>query len=63
MAKDGKNNKGFYRYMSRKGKSNESVSSLINKMGRQVTTDMEEAEALSNVSSFAFSGHQSSDTT
>lgn len=63
MAKDGKNNKGFYRYMSRKGKSNESVSSLINKMGRQVTTDMEEAEALNNVSSFAFSGHQSSDTT
>lgn len=63
LSRDGKNNKGFYRYTSQKGKTNESVSPLINKMGGQVTTDMEEAGALINVSALAFSSHYSSHTT
>ncbi|KAK4806831.1 hypothetical protein QYF61_005627 [Mycteria americana] len=50
IARDGKDNKkGFYRYISRKGKTRENVGPLLNEMGDLVTQDMEKAEVL-NVS-------------
>lgn len=44
-----KNNREvFYRYISQKGKSEESVPS-DNKMGELLTADMEKAEVLNNI--------------
>ena len=40
LARDAKNNKkGFYRYVSQKGKVRESVCPLMSKNGKLVTTD------------------------
>jgi len=40
------NRKGFYRYISQKIKSKETISPLTNEKGELATTDMEKAEVL-----------------
>jgi len=62
VASDIKNNKDFYKYVSQKRKVKESVSSLMGKTGKLVTTDEEKAEVMSNVLASVFTGNLSSHT-
>ncbi|KFQ65391.1 hypothetical protein N335_01657, partial [Phaethon lepturus] len=56
LARDAKNNKkGFYRYVSQKRKGKESISPLMSKTGKLVTTDKEKAEVLSDFFASDFS--------
>jgi len=48
LARDIKNNKDFYRYVSQKRKVKESVPSLRNMTGKLVTMDEKKAEVLKN---------------
>ncbi|KAK4811749.1 hypothetical protein QYF61_005317 [Mycteria americana] len=59
LARDAKNNKGFYRYINEKRKVKESVPPLMNKNGDLVSTDEEEAEVLNNCFASVFSGNHS----
>jgi len=63
LARDAKNNKkGFYRCVSQKRKVKESVSPLISKTGKVVTTDKEKAGVLNNFFASVFTGSLSSHT-
>ena len=60
LARDTKNNKkGFYRYVRQKMKVKESIPSLMNKNGEQVSTDQEKAEVLYNFFASVFIGNLS----
>lgn len=53
LARDVKNNKGFYRYVGQKGKIKENISSLVNKT-EVVTTNMKKAENLNTYFCLSF---------
>jgi len=62
LARDAKKSeKGFYRYVIQKRKVKESVSPLLSKTGKLVTTDKEKAEVLKFFAS-VFTGNLSSHT-
>ncbi|KFZ67747.1 hypothetical protein N338_13227, partial [Podiceps cristatus] len=48
LARDAKNSKGSYKYVSQKRKVKESVPTLMSKAGKLVTKDEEKAEVLNN---------------
>ncbi|PKU32216.1 rna-directed dna polymerase from mobile element jockey-like [Limosa lapponica baueri] len=59
LARDTKNKKGFYRYVSQKRKVKESVYPLMSKTRKLVTTDKEKAEVLSKFFVSVFPGNLS----
>ncbi|KFR08762.1 hypothetical protein Y956_01152, partial [Nipponia nippon] len=56
LARDTKNNKGFYRYVNQKRKVKESIPPLMSKSCKVVTTDREKAEVVNNFFASVFTG-------
>ncbi|KFQ90119.1 hypothetical protein N337_04750, partial [Phoenicopterus ruber ruber] len=56
LARNAKNNKGFYRHVSQKRKVKESIPPLISKTGKLVTTDKEKADVLNCFFASVFTG-------
>ncbi|PKU36836.1 rna-directed dna polymerase from mobile element jockey- hypothetical protein [Limosa lapponica baueri] len=59
LSSNAKNIKDFYRYDSQKRKAKESVSPLMSKTGKLVTTDEEKADVLNNYFASVFTGNLS----
>jgi len=59
LARDAKNNKGFYRYVSRKKMVKESVPPLMSETGKLAIADEEKAEVLNNFLASVFTGNLS----
>ncbi|KFQ75511.1 hypothetical protein N337_12410, partial [Phoenicopterus ruber ruber] len=62
LARDAKNNKGFYRYVSQKRKVKESIPPLKSRTGKLVSTDEEKAEVLNNFFASVLTSNLSSNT-
>jgi len=63
LARDAKSNKkGFSRYVSQKRKVKESVTPMMSKTGKLITTDEEKAEILNKIFASFFTGNLSSHT-
>ncbi|KFR00034.1 hypothetical protein Y956_06354, partial [Nipponia nippon] len=62
LARDAKNNKGFYTYVNQKRKVKESISPLMSKTSKLITTDEEKAEVLNNFFASVFAGNLSPHT-
>ena len=56
LARDVKNNKGFYRYTGRRSQTKESVLPLINENGELASSDIEEAKVLNECFASVFAG-------
>ena len=58
LARDVKNNKGFYRYIGRRRQAKESVPPVMNEKGELASSDMKKAEKLNKCFASAFTGGQ-----
>jgi len=56
LARDAKNNKGFYRYVNQKRKLKERIAPLLNKNGDLLSTDEEKDEVRHNFFASVFTG-------